>query len=142
MMILFDSEQQLVDCVYSRSGCNGGWYTTAWNTLKAPGSTNQANYKYTATVLLMHFVPITIEMPCFIDLFFLFCFIFQYAGSCQLKSSMGISAKVASHSYVYASSSVSVDTAMQLALEKYGPLSVAIAVVKSFYSYSYVLLRY
>ena len=45
----FLSEQQLVDCDTGNSGCNGGWYTSAWNYLKA-GSATSAAYPYTAAV--------------------------------------------------------------------------------------------
>ena len=43
-----------------------------------------------------------------------------------------IGAKVSSYGFVQAKNA----TAMQVALQKYGPLSVAITIAKSFYSYS------
>lgn len=53
------------------------------------------------------------------------------AATCQFTTSM-TRAKVASFGYVQANNA----TAMQVALKKYGPLSVAIAVVTPFYSYA------
>lgn len=45
------SEQNLVDCVYARSGCSGGWMATAWNYIKAnKGVSTSSGYGYTATV--------------------------------------------------------------------------------------------
>ena len=42
------SEQQLVDCdTLANSGCNGGWYDTAWQYLKK-GSNSQDDYPYHA----------------------------------------------------------------------------------------------
>jgi len=42
------SEQQLLDCVYSRSGCNGGWATDAFYWLKQYGGQTKENfYPYT-----------------------------------------------------------------------------------------------
>jgi cathepsin K len=43
------SEQQLVECVYTRSGCNGGWMSTAFDWIKANGQTTEAQFPYTAT---------------------------------------------------------------------------------------------
>jgi len=44
------SEQHLIDCDTSNAGCNGGWYTNAWNYLQSnAGSEKASNYPYTAT---------------------------------------------------------------------------------------------
>ena len=48
------SEQQLVDCAsaYGNHGCNGGFYTYAWDYVKkAIGSQSYSSYPYTATVI-------------------------------------------------------------------------------------------
>jgi C1A family cysteine protease len=42
------SEQSLVSCDTSNSGCNGGWYTGAYNWLTANGLYDQAAYPYEA----------------------------------------------------------------------------------------------
>ncbi len=44
------SEQNLVDCTYSRDGCGGGFYTTAWNYIKTNNNTidTQSVYPYTS----------------------------------------------------------------------------------------------
>ena len=45
------SEQNLVDCAtssYGNSGCNGGWYTNAWDYIKKVGIDTQTSYPYTA----------------------------------------------------------------------------------------------
>ena len=41
------SEQQLVDCVYARSGCNGGWMGTAYRQIIERGIETETNYPYT-----------------------------------------------------------------------------------------------
>jgi len=45
------AEQQLVDCIYDRSGCNGGWMPTAWNFQKknGNGARYEKDYPYTHT---------------------------------------------------------------------------------------------
>uniref|UniRef100_A0A336KUW1 CSON015387 protein n=1 Tax=Culicoides sonorensis TaxID=179676 RepID=A0A336KUW1_CULSO len=40
------AEQQKVDCVYSRDGCQGGWFTTAYDYVKNVGLTTNVNYPY------------------------------------------------------------------------------------------------
>lgn len=52
-------------------------------------------------------------------------------GTCRYTTSMA-GAKVSSYAYVQSKN----DTAMQVALSKYGPLAVAMTVVSSFYSYA------
>jgi hypothetical protein len=47
-----------------------------------------------------------------------------------------IGAKVSTYGYVQSNNA----RAMQIALQKYGPLAVAIAVVTPFFSYSYVII--
>ena len=43
------SEQQLVDCVYARDGCDGGIMTTAWNYLIYNNGINtESSYPYTS----------------------------------------------------------------------------------------------
>jgi len=45
------SEQNLVDCAtssYGNVGCNGGFYTNAWNYIKKVGINTQKSYPYTA----------------------------------------------------------------------------------------------
>ena len=42
------SEQQLTDCVYT-SGCNGGWYGTAYDYIKEVNVSSESVYPYTAT---------------------------------------------------------------------------------------------
>jgi len=42
------SDQQLVDCSTSNSGCNGGWMANAWEEMKT-GVMNQTDYPYTAS---------------------------------------------------------------------------------------------
>jgi hypothetical protein len=45
------SEQQLVSCDSVSSGCNGGWYVSAYNYLQnSGGSANETLYPYTAQV--------------------------------------------------------------------------------------------
>jgi len=42
------SEQQVVDCDNRNSGCNGGWYDTAWQYIKEEGGLEaQSDYPYT-----------------------------------------------------------------------------------------------
>merc|ERR1712183_511966 len=42
------SEQQVVDCDTRNSGCNGGWYDTAWKYVNGEGGIEtQADYPYT-----------------------------------------------------------------------------------------------
>merc|ERR1719436_594067 len=42
------SEQQVVDCDQRNSGCNGGWYDTAWQYISEEGGIEaQADYPYT-----------------------------------------------------------------------------------------------
>ncbi|XP_046656745.1 ervatamin-B-like [Daphnia pulicaria] len=94
------SEQQLVDCDPNNGGCNGGWYTTAWNYLRG-GSARQSAYSYTAV-----------------------------KGTCKFSTST-IGSTVATYGGVTSKS----PSAMQAALVRYGPLSVAITVINSFYSY-------
>ena len=45
------SEQQLVDCTYTRSGCWGGWMTTAYRRIYTynRGITTESDYPYTAS---------------------------------------------------------------------------------------------
>ena len=46
------SEQNLVDCAtssYGNFGCNGGWYTYAWDYIKKVGINTQTSYPYNAT---------------------------------------------------------------------------------------------
>merc|ERR1711996_72974 len=38
------SEQQVVDCDNRNSGCNGGWYDTAWQYIKEEGCVGGPNY--------------------------------------------------------------------------------------------------
>ncbi|KAI9558065.1 hypothetical protein GHT06_014818 [Daphnia sinensis] len=97
------SEQQLVDCDRTSSGCNGGWYVNAWNYAKiAGGSAKKSSYEYTARV-----------------------------GTCRFSTWM-VGAKVSSFGYVQPKN----ETAMQIALMKYGPLPVAMNVISSFYYYA------
>ena len=42
------SPQQLVDCSTANSGCNGGWYYTAWDYLETHGQETNSEYPYTA----------------------------------------------------------------------------------------------
>ena len=47
------SEQNLVDCVYARDGCNGGWMHEAWDYIyRNRGVNTRASYLYTASVRL------------------------------------------------------------------------------------------
>ena len=49
--IWIHSEQHLVDCDTNDGGCNGGWYTDAWDYLKtAGGSAKLSLYSYTGVV--------------------------------------------------------------------------------------------
>ena len=42
------SEKQLVDCTYARTGCDGGWMSTAFDYLRSAGKTyNEASWPYT-----------------------------------------------------------------------------------------------
>ncbi|KAL4499827.1 hypothetical protein ABPG72_015176 [Tetrahymena utriculariae] len=41
------SEQDLVDCAYQRDGCQGGWFTDAYNYCKNQGLASEINYPYT-----------------------------------------------------------------------------------------------
>lgn len=45
------SEQQLVDCTYSRSGCRGGWMSTAYRHIYSSnrGIATESEYPYTAS---------------------------------------------------------------------------------------------
>lgn len=43
------SEQQLVECVYGRDGCQGGYTPVGVNWIKANGQTRESNVPYTAT---------------------------------------------------------------------------------------------
>ena len=45
------SEQQMVDCVYSRSGCEGGWMDTTYDYILANdrGVQTESNYPYKAS---------------------------------------------------------------------------------------------
>jgi len=46
------SDQNLVDCAnssYGNFGCNGGWYTNAWDYIKKVGINTETSYPYTAT---------------------------------------------------------------------------------------------
>jgi C1A family cysteine protease len=43
------SEQQLVSCVTTCSGCNGGWYTNCWYYYLSHGAYYEADWPYTAT---------------------------------------------------------------------------------------------
>ena len=43
------SEQYLVDCLYSDSGCNGGWMNTAWTYMARNGVILEDDYPYTGT---------------------------------------------------------------------------------------------
>ncbi len=50
-LIFHFSEQQLVDCDTVDGGCNGGFYTNAWDYhKKANGSAKSSLYGYTAVV--------------------------------------------------------------------------------------------
>lgn len=40
------SEQQLVDCDYSNSGCNGGWMTSAMSYVRSHGIATETGYPY------------------------------------------------------------------------------------------------
>ena len=45
------SEQNLVDCTYTTDGCDGGWYTTAWDYIKDKNKNainTQTVYPYTS----------------------------------------------------------------------------------------------
>ncbi|XP_046647098.1 ervatamin-B-like isoform X3 [Daphnia pulicaria] len=98
------SEQQLVDCDIFNNGCNGGWYTQAWQHIKlAGGLARESLYPYTAT---RNFCP--------------FWFLWFMTG-----------ARVFRYDYAPANDAV----AMQSALQQYGPLTVAIAIANSFFSY-------
>lgn len=45
------SEQHLLDCDRGNNGCNGGWYTTAWDYIRrANGSAKKSSYAYVARV--------------------------------------------------------------------------------------------
>lgn len=45
------SEQQLLDCDKGNGGCNGGWYTTAWDyIMRVNGCANKSFYAYVARV--------------------------------------------------------------------------------------------
>ncbi|KAI9558062.1 hypothetical protein GHT06_014815 [Daphnia sinensis] len=101
------SEQQLIDCDTNSTnkGCSGGWYVTAWTHLQAVNGSASE-----------------------------FCYPYEgLKGTCRFcaecKSMVG--AKVSSFGYVQSMNA----TAMQLALQEYGPLATAMAVVGSFYSY-------
>lgn len=97
------SEKQLVDCDRVNGGCQGGWYTTAWDHIKQiGGSAETSSYgPYNAR-----------------------------RGFCRFRSKM-VGANVSSFKYVKPNDVV----AMQEAMEKYGPLAVALTVVNSFLSY-------
>lgn len=57
------SEQQLVDCVYPRTGCDGGWMTKAYRYISDNNGIHlEKNYGYTA----------------------------RYSGSCQAKNAAKI----------------------------------------------------
>ena len=93
------------------------------------GSAKQSLYTYTATVLIL-WLKLKVKK---ISIFYLFYLV--QARTCKFTTSM-ISSKVATYGYVASKS----PSAMQSALQKYGPLAVAITVVKSIYSYKYALL--
>lgn len=95
------SEQQLVDCSTANSGCNGGWFTSAWSYLTA-GSVTEKLYPYVAI-----------------------------ASKCKMTTSLTPTAKVASMYGYYRNNT----TAMQTAMQTYGPLAVAIHVTSPFYNY-------
>ncbi|KAK4011765.1 hypothetical protein OUZ56_020879 [Daphnia magna] len=102
------SEQQLVDCDTNSTnyGCNGGWYVTAWSHLTTVNGSASE-------------------------------FLYPYKGSkgkckyCPECKSM-VGARVSSYGYIQSKNA----TAMQLALQEYGPLATAITVVGSFYYYT------
>ncbi|XP_046647113.1 zingipain-2-like isoform X1 [Daphnia pulicaria] len=96
------SEQQLVSCDSVSSGCNGGWYVSAYNYLQnSGGSANETLYPYTAQT-----------------------------GVCQFQTST-VETKVSTYGYIQSQNA----TAMQAALQQYGPIAVALNVVDSFYGY-------
>ncbi|EFX87410.1 hypothetical protein DAPPUDRAFT_312319 [Daphnia pulex] len=100
------SEQQLVDCVQIAGSCTGGWYTDAWDYLIAAKGSAKQS-----------FYPYTgVQGTC------------KYCPGCACM----IGAKVFTYGYVPSNNA----TAMQIALQKYGPLAVAIAAVNPFFSYS------
>ena len=71
------------------------------------------------------------HFPCF-KLFHQFeYFLYLQKGTCRLNNS-AIEARVNTFNYVAAQNA----PAMQVALQKYGPLAVAMTVVNSFYNYA------
>lgn len=45
--MIIDSDQQIVDCDTSNSGCNGGWYGSAWKYLaNFGGQVTEESYPY------------------------------------------------------------------------------------------------
>jgi hypothetical protein len=124
----------LVDCDPYDSDCNGGWYTNAWNYLRnvAGRSARQSLYSYTAKVNYK-----TIDVSLFYNQQYFHVLIYLSTlnefSECKFTSSM-IGAKIASYgsvTYLTAKSAAG----MESALQRYGPLTVAITVVNSFYSY-------
>jgi C1A family cysteine protease len=101
------SEQQLVSCDNTCSGCNGGWYTTAWQYLISyGGSISEANYPYTSGN--------------------------GNSGTCQ-ENGKPIAATVKS----YTSTQKGSESSLENAVGNIGPVSVAIdASQPSFNSYS------
>jgi len=105
------SEQQLVDCSTSNYGCNGGWYDVAWQYLaKAGGQATSATYSYTSGSS-------------------------GTAGTCKYPGTTTKGAVVSATSPAAYVASKDTTTMMTL-LAKKNLVSVAIAVVNSFFSYS------
>lgn len=127
---IFSSEQQLVDCDTSNYGCGGGWMPSAWNYLqnKAKGSAKNALYPYTSGTS----GTVNVQFDS-VNAAVLFKHSVFQGGKCKFTSSM-ILAKVSTYSKLPNNA-----TAMQVAVMKTGPISVALTVITTsnvFYNYA------
>ena len=107
--ILTNSEQQLVDCSTANYGCNGGWYDAAWRYLaSAGGQATAESYPYNG-----------------------------FQAYCKYPDFSVKGAEVSAATPVTLVRAKDTATMLNLVSNKH-LLSVAIAVVNSFFNYQYV----